>query len=58
MGMFVRADFLGRSAGQQLAAFVPSLGAKVYDVVGRLDDVQIVLDDDQWNTQKATPWSE
>ena len=37
---------LRRPLGDDLAAGVPALGPQVDDVVGGLDDVQVVLDDD------------
>ena len=46
MRTFVRSDFLGCSTGEHLSPFVPTLRAKVDHIVGRLDDIQIVLDDD------------
>src|SRR4051812_13477371 len=39
-------DLLGRAAGDDLAAVLAALGTHVDDPVGRLDDVQVVLDDD------------
>mgnify|MGYP007123471355 CR=1 FL=1 len=39
-------DFLRRAAGNQLSAAIPALGSKVEHPVRRLDDLQIVLDDD------------
>src|SRR5512133_3824972 len=39
-------DLLGRAGGDDLAAVLPALGAHVDDTVGRLDDVEVVLDDD------------
>lgn len=38
--------FFGRACHDQVAAAVASFGAEVYHVVGTLDDVQVVLDDD------------
>ena len=37
---------LGRALGDHPAAAVAALGAEVDDVVGALDDVEVVLDDD------------
>ena len=36
----------GRAAGEELSALFTSLGAHVDDIVGGLDDVEVVLDDD------------
>ena len=40
-------DFLGRTFGNDRAAARTALGTHVDDVVGSLDDVQIMLDDNQ-----------
>src|SRR4029434_8763801 len=42
----LRGNFLGGAGGDDAAAAVASLRTKVDDMVGRLDDVEIVLDDD------------
>ncbi len=39
-------DVLGSAAGNQFPAFVASLGTQVNDVVGSLDHVKVMLDDD------------
>src|SRR5579859_2555461 len=39
-------DLLGRALGDDLAAGLAAFGAEVDDVVGRLHDVEVVLDDD------------
>lgn len=39
-------DVLGTARRDDRAALVAALGAEVDDVVGRLDDVKVVLDDD------------
>src|SRR3989441_6460484 len=40
------ANVLGRADGDHAATLVPALGPEVDDPVGRLDDVDVVLDDD------------
>ena len=40
-------DLFGGAGGDDLAAGDAAFGAEVYDVVGRLDDVEVVLDDEQ-----------
>src|SRR5436305_15276816 len=40
-------DLFGRAGGDELAAEVAAFGAEVYDVVGGLDDIEVVLDDEQ-----------
>ena len=37
--------FLGRSHGYDGAAIATTFGAHIYDIVGGLDDVEVVLDD-------------
>ncbi len=44
-GFVFRHDFR-RAGNQDAAAAAAALGAEVDDPVGRLDDVQVVLDDD------------
>src|SRR4051812_22361101 len=39
-------DLLGRAGGDDLTAVLAAFGAHVDDPVGRLDDVEVVLDDD------------
>ena len=39
-------DLLRRSHGNDTAALVAAFGAKVDDMVGALDDVEVMLDDD------------
>lgn len=41
-----RCDEFGRAGGDKLAAALTRVGTKIDDPVGRLDDIQIVLDDD------------
>src|SRR5919202_2583293 len=40
-------DLFGRAGGDEPAAGVAALGAEVYDVVGGLDDIQVMLDDEE-----------
>ena len=40
------ADFLGGAHGYNIAAAVASVGTHVYDMVGTLDYLKVVLDDD------------
>ena len=47
VGGGVGGDFFGGAGGDDLAAGVAAFGAEVDDVVGGLDDVEIVLDDEQ-----------
>src|SRR5690606_7045792 len=42
----VRGDLLGRAGRDDRAAAVSALGAEVDDPICRLDDIQVVLDDD------------
>ena len=46
-------DLLGGAAGDEQSSTPPSLGSHVDDVVGALDDVEVVLDDD---ATLAMPW--
>src|SRR5450759_5066184 len=41
-----RGDVVGGADGDHLAAAVPTVGTEVDDVIGGLDDVEVVLDDD------------
>src|ERR1022692_2503204 len=47
VGGGVGGDLFGGSGGYDLAAGVAAFGAEVDDVVGGLDDVEIVLDDEE-----------
>ena len=44
IGALTLGDLFRCAGGDDLAAVVPALGSQVDDVVGGLDDVQIVLD--------------
>ena len=43
----ILATVFGRAFGDDLAAGVAAFGAEVYDPVGGLDDVEVVLDDQE-----------
>ena len=40
-------DLFGRARGDHLSTLVPTFGSEIDDVIGRLQDVEVVLDDDQ-----------
>src|SRR5687767_593446 len=47
VGMLGLADLLGCSGGDDLSSLRPSFGAEIDDPIGRLDDVEIVFDDEE-----------
>ncbi len=46
MAIFIFGDDFGRALGYDFAAFAAAFGSDVDDIICRLDDVEIMLDDE------------